>query len=252
MDKKLQLLAHLYGEAEDAAPLQELLQDSDLKAEYQAMSEAKFWLDHSIAEKPDADVLARIMAAASAGAVGSTVSDTVGSTVPIDRAPAPRRALGLRIRNWSYAATALSVVALVALFLVNRTPTSSFQEAPVAAQSVPLQKLEADGFGLDRDAEPMAEALADEAPAASRSLADSGFQMAGALAPVTESRQPTWEEADALIQYKSRIDQLLEQSEDLSWDHVVPLESLQGAAPTAPPAGLRLNEASSTRSPRGN
>ena len=52
MDKKLQLIQHLYEEADGETRLNELLDDPELKQEYQALSEAKFWLDHSKREKP--------------------------------------------------------------------------------------------------------------------------------------------------------------------------------------------------------
>jgi hypothetical protein len=247
MEKKLQLLSHLYGEAEDATPLPELLQDSDLASEYQAMSEAKFWLDHSIPASPDPEVVSRILAAAAGAGVPPPVAFT-------DRAPAPRNAAGARKKTWSFAAAALSVVAIVSFVLVNRTPSFNVQEleqAPITAQDAPA------AFEADAMAESISSDLADGSSARKEVAADSGERLGSALAAkdgadatlaAAEPTHPAWEETEALIQYKSRIDHLLEQSEDLSWDEmVVPLEALPGYSPAAPPAGLRLNEASSTR-----
>ncbi|MDZ4699615.1 MAG: hypothetical protein SH809_07915 [Rhodothermales bacterium] len=247
MEKKLQLLSHLYGEAEDATPLPELLQDSDLTSEYQAMSEAKFWLDHSIPASPDPEVVSRILAAAAGAGAPPPVAFT-------DRAPAPRRATGARKKTWSFAAAALSLVAIVSLILVNRTPSfnaTEFEAAPIVAQEAPA------AFEADALSESASSGLADDFAARREAAADSGQPLggtaaakAGAAASLAsaESAHPAWEETEALIQYKSRIDHLLEQSEDLNWDEmVVPLEALPGYSPAAPPAGLRLNEASSTR-----
>ncbi len=241
MEKKLQLLSHLYGEAEDATPLPELLQDSDLASEYQAMSEAKFWLDHSIPASPDPDVVSRILAAAAGAGVPPPVAFT-------DRAPAPRNAAGARKKTWSLAAAALSLVAVASFVLVNRTPSfnpSAFE--PIAEQEAPA------AFEADALSKAAPRALADDLAERREVAADSGERLGAATAGAAalasaESTHPAWEETEALIQYKSRIDHLLEQSEDLSWDEmVVPLEALPGYSPAAPPAGLRLNEASSTR-----
>jgi hypothetical protein len=241
MDKKLQLLAYLYGEAEDAAPLSELLRDSDLAAEYQAMSEAKFWLDHTLTERPDPEVVARIKAATAAPPPAPGFAD---------RAPAPRRSF--RLSRWGVAASTVATLTLVGLFFLDRTPTAP--SPTVLAEEQARQEVDGNPLAA-RSTAPESEASHDEEKIA---LADSGVRVAPSadvsasptLASIP-SADPAWEDSDALIQYRGRIEQLMEQSRDLNWDEmVVPLEALPGAAaPTVPPAGLRLNEASSPRPP---
>ena len=77
MDKKLQLIQHLYGEADDRNALRELLQDEDLNAEYQELNEAKFWLDHTSQERPDQAVLDTILSAAAAA--GGHADETINN-----------------------------------------------------------------------------------------------------------------------------------------------------------------------------
>ena len=67
MDKKLTLIEHLYGDVEDRAARRALLQDDELAREYEAMEAVKFRLDHRPSQRPDADVLANVFAAAEAG-----------------------------------------------------------------------------------------------------------------------------------------------------------------------------------------
>ena len=45
MDEKLHIVQHLYGEGDDPAALQHLLEDDGLRADYEALSEAKHYLD---------------------------------------------------------------------------------------------------------------------------------------------------------------------------------------------------------------
>lgn len=78
MDKKLQLIQHLYGEADSGSPLRDLIADEDLNQEYQELSEAKFWLDHAGKERPDKAVMAHILEAAAAS---SQVEDQTNATV---------------------------------------------------------------------------------------------------------------------------------------------------------------------------
>ena len=73
MDKKLQLILHLYGESEDRSELRDLLKVEALNHEYQELSESKFWLDHSTHERPDKDVLDTILAAGAEASAASGI-----------------------------------------------------------------------------------------------------------------------------------------------------------------------------------
>ena len=64
MDEKLHIVQHLYGEGDDPADLQRLLEDDGVRAEYEALSETKRYLDQREPARPDPLVLDRIVAAA--------------------------------------------------------------------------------------------------------------------------------------------------------------------------------------------
>ena len=64
MDEKLHIVQHLYGEGDDPAALQHLLEDDGLRADYEALSEAKHYLDGRPPARPDPMVIDRIVAAA--------------------------------------------------------------------------------------------------------------------------------------------------------------------------------------------
>ncbi|RMH50836.1 MAG: hypothetical protein D6685_17780, partial [Bacteroidetes bacterium] len=85
MDKKLDILRHLYGEVDDRAARRALLRDEEVAREYQAMGEVKFLLDHRPHRRPDPQVLHAILAAAETGTPPV-------ATRSADRAPVARRA----------------------------------------------------------------------------------------------------------------------------------------------------------------
>ena len=64
MDDKKKILLQLYGETE--SELRELLRNEELRKEHQALSEAKFRLDHARRERPDPATIERIIAHAAA------------------------------------------------------------------------------------------------------------------------------------------------------------------------------------------
>lgn len=66
IDKK-NILLHLYGEAPEGSKLQTLLKDDELRGEYRVLSEAKFRMDHKKRERPDREVIDRVLAAAATG-----------------------------------------------------------------------------------------------------------------------------------------------------------------------------------------
>ena len=65
MDKRLQLIAHLYGEEIDGLePLDALLEDPDLHREFRLLQEARFALDHRKRARPDPGAIEAVLAAA--------------------------------------------------------------------------------------------------------------------------------------------------------------------------------------------
>lgn len=74
MDDKLLLLLHLYGERDDPAELEALLDDDALRAEYRQHSAVKAALEahqrqRSEVRTPDAAIIAKVLAAAAAPAM---------------------------------------------------------------------------------------------------------------------------------------------------------------------------------------
>ncbi|MEQ9105552.1 MAG: hypothetical protein RIE53_12750 [Rhodothermales bacterium] len=65
-DQRKQTLLHLYDEPREDSDLRALLADASVRDEYRTLSEVKFKLDRRPAVRPDAEVLDRIMAAATA------------------------------------------------------------------------------------------------------------------------------------------------------------------------------------------
>lgn len=105
MDKRLQILQALYAEGDDREQAHRLLQeDPALWEEYQALSEAKFHLDHRRRQRPDPLVLDAILAAASGEA------PAVGLGRRPDRRPIPRGAL--RFRSFGVVTVVLVMVML--------------------------------------------------------------------------------------------------------------------------------------------
>jgi len=66
MKERKNILLHLYGDPEAEGDLRSLLRDEELRAEHEALSEAKFSLDHARRQKPDPAVLDRVLAQAAA------------------------------------------------------------------------------------------------------------------------------------------------------------------------------------------
>lgn len=66
MDKRLQLIAHLYDEdVEELEPLGALLQDPELRREYEALGETRFRLEQgTVRHRPDPAVVDRLVARA--------------------------------------------------------------------------------------------------------------------------------------------------------------------------------------------
>ena len=232
MDKKLQLILHLYKEAEDPKDLGQLLEDPDVKAEYKALSDVKFWLDHARPERPDAAVLDAIRNAAAQGDTPSTPSTL---TQRMDRPPAARRAS--KRRKFGVFASVLSLLAAVGIGYQWMRPSLQNESTNLRQESFADQALAPQAEASNEIREFKAE---EEAAAAGFTLADEAANMqtpapaTASLAASSDTTVPDWDDVDDLLRYRQRIEMLLEQSEDLRWDQPVPLEMLpSGRAPNS-------------------
>lgn len=204
MDKKLDIIRHLYGEVDDRAARRELLRDEEVAREFQAMGEAKFRLDHQHRRRPDPQVLQSIWAAAETGAppVGAPAADRA----PVARQTSARRGLlGL-----AGATAAAAVIALVVWWQPGSTPSSDAL-GPVASEDVAAFRSEAPA--------PMA---AEAEPAWDSSVTASKT----ALLPAsrTESTAMQWDASDDLLMLHRQIETLQQRRLDLAWDE--PLQPL--------------------------
>jgi hypothetical protein len=128
-DQRKHTLLHLYDEAREDSDLRSLLADPAVREEYRTLSEVKFKLDRRPAVRPDAQVLDRIMAAASA-------------TPPAERVdrPAIRRFMKPRRLLFSGLAVAAALVLAVALgwFTSNDLQTVPATTPPAVAAETEL------------------------------------------------------------------------------------------------------------------
>ncbi|MFQ5570146.1 MAG: hypothetical protein ACE5G0_10765 [Rhodothermales bacterium] len=211
MDEKLQIIQHLYGEGKDRTDLRRLLDDEALRAEYEALSEIKFQLDHRRRVRPDAVVIDRVMEAAQ------------GGRAPLrrrrDRAARPSARRRLRLVGAAGAVLAtLLVVSIGVLQMQHTLPVV----APEAASA------EADALSPDTDLggalAPLDERLDDTG---GRSRLREELPMPAAPEE-TEARLmvvgsegdtlPTWDEVDRLVQVRRYLDMLEARSLEETWD----------------------------------
>ncbi len=237
MDDTLHIVQHLYGEGEDPADLQRLLEDDGLRADYEALSEAKRYLDQRRRARPDPMVIDRIVAAAAPPRSGVMPGKRQ------DRAARPRQAA----RRFRLAGALSGVLALVLVVGIglnqfvfqDRAPASSatgalMQEAPadaeaIAADAAPADANEADAFArMNKKAAGEAEALADEAgagalaPATPRVMAE---RLATAQPATQDDDSPALLDADALAPAPVTVELTLTEEET-----VAGARSEQGAA----------------------
>jgi len=196
---KKDILLHLYGEATDAEELRSLLRDDELRQEHAALSEAKFRLDHLKRERPDQEVLDRILAAAA-----------TGEGLPSADARPDRPAIPGSLRLKKVLIPALSIAAAI-LFGVAvgwfgaSSGTSSPEESPVMAS------------GAEDDIVPP-ESLYRFVPPQRQ------------LTPASQTDpRLAWDDASPLLDMHRRI-QTMRPDGLLDWgEEAVPLESLPGS-----------------------
>lgn len=248
MEKKLQLIRHLYGEADDRSELQSLLEDEELKAEYQAMSEAKFLLDHSPRLRPDQQVLDQLFAVA---AQDDIVSSPKG--IRKDRGAMPRQ----RPRNRRWLGATSTVLALLVTVTIgyrwyaSPDSTEALLQAPMADEAQ-MNESE-DGFAANplradekKEKAQLADRL-DHEQSLREETAPAVAELAGLTAASlakTDTTLPDWNDLDEIRRVERRIDVLLDESDEFNWGQpAVPLEMLpaNGANGRLRQAGSRGN-----------
>ncbi len=236
MDKKLDILRHLYGEVDDRAARRALLQDEEVAREYQAMGEVKFLLDHRPRRRPDPQVLQAILAAAETGAPPVAMRSA-------DRAPVARRASA----RWGLfgmvgATAAAAVVALMIWW------------PPGPAGPEPMRGGAEERASADAAVATAPSTTPPSVAAEAEAVFDSAFTVARAsAAPAQEAAVQAqdavvqWEAADELLKLHRQIETLEQYRLGLAWDE--PLQPLgpsgRGGSLPGVPQGLR--EASQRR-----
>lgn len=227
MDTRLQIVERLYEEGENHVPHpQQSETGEDLTREFQAMSQAKFWMDHRRRQRPETAVIDAVVEAAAAAARGEVPGVTRSDRSPLRLIIAPRV-------RWAVAATLVLAIAGLGLWRVALSP-------PVPAR-----------FGSDEDA-PRNEALAEReeskpqqkiempaladaiAPAETSSRLDSADDVSG-RAGLAAAETPAamtaasieWDETDDVVRLRQRIEMLRARQTDEGWDKpLVPLEMM--------------------------
>ncbi|MFT5142235.1 MAG: hypothetical protein ACI80V_001450 [Rhodothermales bacterium] len=206
MEKKLQLIEHLYDEpSPDTEPLRELLGDPDLASEYQALSQARFVLDHRERVRPGPGVIDAIVrqAAAPTSRLGP------GADRP------PFRRISLRRRS-VFAGLAMAAALALTVMVRPWALLSGTDAVPTVADNP---------FDFAVPAESLLRALP---PAALPALSSQA------------SSTPDWDSGDDLRSMSRRI-QALQASGELAWDEpAIPLEMLpSGRSSGFTPVGSR-------------
>jgi hypothetical protein len=218
MDRKLQLIAHLYEEKVDGLePLDELLLDPELRDEYRALRESRFALDHRAPVRPDPRSIDAIMAAA--------------RTPSADRPPLRL----VRIRRLMVPAMAAAAVLLLAVLAVPLMMTDSARgpqgaddqtvaphvagEATGAPQTAGEEKAGiSPAENLLRSLPPAAPVPAPATPASAEALADAADDLT------------SWDSGRDVRRLSRRIATLRAAGVD-EWDgEAVPLETLPDEA----------------------
>jgi hypothetical protein len=216
MDRKLQLIAHLYGEEVDGLePLDELLRDPELRDEYRALRESRFALDHRAQVRPDARSIDAIMAAARAPSA--------------DRPPLRL----VRIRRLMTPVMAAAAVLLVAVLTVPRMMTDA-SRGPQGADGQAVAPQVAGEATVTPQAADEAKSAVSPAESLLRSLppavpAPATLASAEALADAADDLT-SWDSGRDVRRLSRRIAALRAAGVD-EWDgEAVPLETLPDEA----------------------
>jgi len=210
MDKKLQIVQYLFDEAEHPAEVQKhLREDSELWAEYQAISEAKFQLDHSHHHRPDPRVLQNILnVAAGSGDVRSI--ERRG-----DRRAIPHYAKVRKARVWGVVGTVLTVAVFLVVGIKNYSTTSP------ASTVTGIESVMPAGRAVSSPNVEIPPTIAD------RILADRIQAKKGISSILIERSEEDldWNESEEMLELYRRIE-MLRSGVDNTWDELAPpLES---------------------------
>lgn len=138
MEDKKKILLHLYGETDAGSELRTLLENDELRQEHQALSEAKFRVDHIRRERPDPQTIERIMEHAAAR------DSKLKPGFPRADRPAIWRTRQLRRVLIPAISIAAAVVIAVGLGMFDRNPVDSARttaDVAEALQTVPPESL---------------------------------------------------------------------------------------------------------------
>lgn len=226
MDKKLHILQHLYGEREDHAELRQLLEDEDLQAEYQALSEVKFRLDHRKRLRPDSQAIDQIMLAAG--------DDSTSLGPRQDRAARPRQAA-----NWyRMAGVVASVFSIMVVAAIVWIQIQEGQLDPTALETT-AEKKELSSTHSDEVNSPVLRerAFASSADTRAEPRATVPIEVAEELESDTI---PSWDDAERVLELHRRMQLLQARSNEFEWDEsaVMSLDVLPGQS--GGQAGLRV------------
>lgn len=221
MDTRLQIVERLYSEGEDNHVPHPIGSDEEkLAREFQAMSRAKFWMDHRRRVRPDAATIDRVVEAAASAGRGA-----VPGVVRPDRSPL-RLVTAPRFRM----AVAVTLVAVVAGLGVWRMVL----EPPATTDRMMSQEMEGEP-GLRADSKAVAPTLADADRPAEEAIGldspDDSATLAGRAsipaAAVVAASATDWDETGEVRRLHQRIEMLRSRQADEGWDKpMVPLEMM--------------------------
>lgn len=249
MDDQLRhILQHLYDE-DPPVPVEELLRDEDLRAEYESMRAVKAHLDQRPPRRPSAETVDHVVAAASAASRPS------GVRARRERRP-QKRAFFQRRAVQALAVTLVFLVSMGVLFTQIDGGWSSGDQEETMADQAPrsMDEQKASSGAAPPAASRTAAASADaSAPEEAEVDPESPFKArVGLAASQPPPDAPAWDESEAVQRLHRRIELLEARSPETAWDDpaVMSLDVLPGT--TAPSRLDRgLNTVRERRAPTG-
>lgn len=247
MDTRLQIVERLYSEGEDnhVPPRTKSGEGEDLSREFQAMSQAKFWMDHRRRQRPDAAVVDRVVAAAAAATRGEIPGVVRPDRSPLRLLSSPRVRLAVAatlvigvvgLGVWRVALEPTGTVDAVAELeeqIADKPALAESRQAGAAREEAQEEAREGLLSQSKTEAPRASLAFADADPAGRRDLADDSSMLMGRVAaPMAnisaDARADTeWDETDEVVRLHQRIDRLRLRQINEGWDRpMVPLEEM--------------------------
>ncbi len=181
MDDKLHIVQHLYGEGEDPAALQQLLEDAALREDYDALSDVKQRLDQRPPARPDPFVIDRIVAAAATPKAGVMPGKRQ------DRTARPNRR---RYRLAGAFSGVLALVLVVGIGLNQYVFQQGEQAAPTSEAKALRQEAPAEAEAFAMEDAPADEEEAKPATLLNQPMADDADVALGGTLASTEQLEP--------------------------------------------------------------